>query len=249
MQFSTMTTNLYQECQDLYNKYDLLWKFLHDILGIIKEMEARYINENEEKTRKSDKKCKFYNRGYCKKQTACIFMHPEQICKKHCDDKKCDEGGACRQRHPHVCKFWLKGFCFRGDGCSFLHKKKGEKIDETKDDFNDETEDDNIDDTEDDFIEDTVDEELSAEEIAALYENENESEQLDANVADNLSADEITKLYESETDEVQSTNDDCSAIDDIIKLHDYKMRNKHKRSEVDTCVKRSTRKTLRVGRK
>jgi hypothetical protein len=170
-------------------------------------------------------------------------MQPKLICERHCDDKKCDEGEACRQRHPHVCKFWLKGFRFRGDRCSFLHKKKGEKIDETKDDYNDETEDDKIDATEDDFIEDTVDEELSAEEIAALYKNEN-----DANVAENLSADEITKLYESETHEVQNTNDDCSAIDDIIKLHDYKMRNEHKRSEVETYVKRSARKTVKVER-
>ena len=110
--YPTMTPYMYKEFQDLQTKYDHLWKFMHEILGILKEMEARNIKDKEMKERKVDVKCKFYNRGSCIQGNSCRFLHPLENCKEHVKGKKCSQENKCNQRHPNRCRYWLQGGCF-----------------------------------------------------------------------------------------------------------------------------------------
>ena len=41
------------------------------------------------------KKCLHYDKGYCKYQEKCKFIHPKEIC----FEKTCDKT-SCRKRHP-----------------------------------------------------------------------------------------------------------------------------------------------------
>ena len=66
-----------------------------------------------------EKKCKYFDKGYCKYKSECKFAHSEEICKPYLEGRKCKEN-ACKDRHPKVCKWWLKGGCRRTD-CAYLH--------------------------------------------------------------------------------------------------------------------------------
>ena len=67
------------------------------------------------------KKCKYFNRGYCKHKSKCRFIHPEQICEEYLEKYKC-ERKECSWRHPIICK-WLssRSGCTRGSDCTYLH--------------------------------------------------------------------------------------------------------------------------------
>ena len=42
------------------------------------------------------KKCRYYDRGYCKYLKKCRYFHPLDICKTHLEKQKCNEKG-CRE--------------------------------------------------------------------------------------------------------------------------------------------------------
>ena len=69
---------------------------------------------------KSEKKCKYFNVGYCKYNEKCRFIHPKEICEKY-PEGKCN-GSNCLDRHPKPCK-WFKGLtgCRRKEACHFSH--------------------------------------------------------------------------------------------------------------------------------
>ena len=49
--------------------------------------------------KKKQKKCKFYNRGFCKyKRKGCRFLHLQQICKEYLEKLKC-VNKDCGDRH------------------------------------------------------------------------------------------------------------------------------------------------------
>ena len=75
--------------------------------------------EVNERGIKERKKCKFFNRGYCRYKSECRFVHPGEICKIYLEGKKCNDK-SCADRHPKVCKWWLQGECRRHD-CEYLH--------------------------------------------------------------------------------------------------------------------------------
>ena len=56
-----MSFNPLHELQELHIKYDHLWSFMHKILDILKEMEARNIMNKDINDKKILKKCKFFN--------------------------------------------------------------------------------------------------------------------------------------------------------------------------------------------
>ena len=68
-----------------------------------------------------NKKCNFYNVGYCKKsKKGCMFLHP----KESCQSQKC-EYKTCPYRHQKECKFFkLKNYCKHGSFCEFKHLEK-----------------------------------------------------------------------------------------------------------------------------
>ena len=77
---------------------------------------------SQEETENKTKKCKYFNRGYCKyKLKKCRFSHPKDVCKEYLEDFKCGVKD-CPDRHPAVCK-WLKSKygCKRAEECDYLH--------------------------------------------------------------------------------------------------------------------------------
>ena len=80
-------------------------------------------NNNERRSfDKKIRKCRYYDRGYCKYKCDCNYFHSKNICKDYLENGKC-ENKSCMERHPKVCKFWLKSRagCKRDAACDFLH--------------------------------------------------------------------------------------------------------------------------------
>ena len=72
--------------------------------------------------KKKAKKCKFYNRGFCKyKQKGCRFPHPQQICKEYLNNLKCTIKD-CGDRHPSDCKWFEvnRGVSMAKNASSFM---------------------------------------------------------------------------------------------------------------------------------
>ena len=71
--------------------------------------------------RKSPRKCRFFNRGYCKYQDNCSYFHSNTICESYLKNGICDEK-ACLSRHPRQCRYWstrAEG-CQRENRCQYL---------------------------------------------------------------------------------------------------------------------------------
>lgn len=66
------------------------------------------------------KRCRYYNRGYCKYELKCRFIHPTEICKEHMQSKKCININ-CGGRHPKRCKWLEKEQGCRRSNCDYLH--------------------------------------------------------------------------------------------------------------------------------
>ena len=89
-------------------------KAIHDV---IEEVVSDHTTEIKKR-----KRCRYYNRGFCKYKNKCRFAHPTKICTIYeetgnCGDQECDK------RHPKQCK-WLQsiGGCQRGEQeCEYLH--------------------------------------------------------------------------------------------------------------------------------
>ena len=94
---------------------DTLTKIEVDILENKKENESSSVKLLV----KSERKCKFWNAGFCKYRKDCPFQHPEEIC----NQDKCDYK-TCNKRHPKICKHWTNGSSKFQDLCEFLHEPK-----------------------------------------------------------------------------------------------------------------------------
>ena len=80
------------------------------------------VDKNNAKDLKVEEKiCKFYNRGFCKKQYQCHFYHPKEICEMFEKNSLCSELN-CLKRHPKMCRYWKRVDCRRGQSCAFSHK-------------------------------------------------------------------------------------------------------------------------------
>ena len=65
------------------------------------------------------KKCKYYDKGYCKLKEQCQELHPSTEC-----DGKCINNITCPLRHRVVCKN-NNGCIFKASSsCEFLHPQK-----------------------------------------------------------------------------------------------------------------------------
>ena len=75
----------------------------------------------EDKTRK---KCRYYDRGFCKYNKKCRFSHQEGICQVYLKTLKCGLKECC-QRHPKLCRWDQgKGGCNKGEDCLYPHKEE-----------------------------------------------------------------------------------------------------------------------------
>ena len=66
------------------------------------------------------KRCRYFNRGFCKYKTKCRFVHPKHICKEHASNKKC-ENLECQDRHPKTCKWMASQVGCQRIDCVYLH--------------------------------------------------------------------------------------------------------------------------------
>ena len=78
------------------------------------------VKEKEEHTMK---KCKWWNRGYCREKGECRYSHSKDDCEDHlkgsCITKRC-----ITLRHRKKCKYFnTEGGCSRGETCEYLHEK------------------------------------------------------------------------------------------------------------------------------
>ena len=69
----------------------------------------------EENTQQQKKKCKFYNKGYCKHKENCKYYHPTNDC------KICDNARTCRNRHRSICKYGNNCYHNKAKVCEYKH--------------------------------------------------------------------------------------------------------------------------------
>ena len=88
------------------------------------------VDVEEVVSEKKRKRCRYFNRGFCKYLNKCRFVHPLDICGDYLRDDKCERRECC-DRHPKRCKWDNsdKG-CRRGNECLYLHTT----INETEED-------------------------------------------------------------------------------------------------------------------
>ena len=77
-------------------------------------------DSDQVKRNKVKKRCRYYNRGYCKYKHKCRYSHPKHICKEFLENGACTNTD-CMERHPIRCK-WVKSEhgCSRSN-CEYLH--------------------------------------------------------------------------------------------------------------------------------
>ena len=66
------------------------------------------------------KKCKYFDKGFCKSQHFCKCYHPEKVCDQLNTEGTCRKLN-CRDRHPRECRYWKYGDCWRKDDCLYGH--------------------------------------------------------------------------------------------------------------------------------
>ena len=79
---------------------------------LVEEVEKEKVEDIKEKRR-----CKWFNRGYCKEKERCSFVHPRQDCQEHLQ-------GRCTIRHWRVCKFNTTEEGYNRDKmCEYIHNE------------------------------------------------------------------------------------------------------------------------------
>ena len=97
---------------------------LENLVVTVQDCDKR--ETEREKTQLKKRKCRYFNRGFCKYKERCKFYHSPVICKEYLEEGMCKKV-ACSQRHPKVCKYWSgrpEG-CRRDDSCQYLHQSTG----------------------------------------------------------------------------------------------------------------------------
>ena len=70
------------------------------------------------------KRCKWWNRGFCREREGCSYDHPKEDCPDHMDGK-CNKKGCHTFRHRKQCRYENSDEgCHRGTSCEYLHIKK-----------------------------------------------------------------------------------------------------------------------------
>ena len=79
------------------------------------------------KPKKIKKKCRFFERGTCRKGDECPFVHPVGVCVlfSHLGDGACPDGDACIKSHStQICEQWVQGKCSRHNKCNLQHPQE-----------------------------------------------------------------------------------------------------------------------------
>ena len=80
-------------------------------------------NDNREtcEPEKERRKCRYFNRGFCKYGDSCAYFHPSTICEEYLRESICLRE-RCEERHPKHCRYWSNSpeGC-RYKSCKYLH--------------------------------------------------------------------------------------------------------------------------------
>jgi len=82
------------------------------------------------KPKKVKKKCKFFERGTCRKGEECPFLHPAGVCVlfSRLGEGACPDGDSCLKSHPtQICEQWVQGNCPRHNKCRLQHPQESLK--------------------------------------------------------------------------------------------------------------------------
>ena len=88
------------------------------------EEKAVIIDDSLEK-KKSNLKCRYNDRGFCKSRLDCVYSHSNKTCDKLLSMGQWPETKTCLLRHPRDCKRWkgdTRG-CLRGKQCIIQERK------------------------------------------------------------------------------------------------------------------------------
>ena len=88
--------------------------------GFAREIIGDTNNVQTSDAQKPKRRCKYYNRGYCKYNGKCRFIHPSEICESHLAGQTC-ERSECSSRHPRTCKWLRTNEGCRRQNCEYLH--------------------------------------------------------------------------------------------------------------------------------
>ena len=91
-------------------------------------------NTNVENITSSNKvkqiKCKYNNRGYCRKRKQCKYLHSNIVCEKSAEGEVCGNK-YCEFRHPKKCLYFrMKYGCRFGVLCQYVHEEKEQNDDD-----------------------------------------------------------------------------------------------------------------------
>ena len=119
------TSNYKETLENKINKLEMKLS-INSVSDTFKD-KVEVFDDHREKRNKI--KCRYNDRGYCKSQSECVFLHSDKVCDKVLSNGTCSESKVCLLRHPRNCKHWMgdtRG-CLRGDECKYLHisSKKG----------------------------------------------------------------------------------------------------------------------------
>ena len=111
---------------DIENCFELLLLLKKEAVALnIENYENIPIDDNQHQ-KENTRKCKYWNRGYCKERRKCLWAHPKDDCQQYLKDGRC-RYKDCSNRHRRVCKYWLDEGCTRKKDCQYLHRDVGEE--------------------------------------------------------------------------------------------------------------------------
>ena len=68
------------------------------------------------------KRCKWWNRGFCRERDNCSYNHQKGDCEEHLNGG-CTQRGCTTLRHRKQCRYYNTSLgCHRGESCEYLHK-------------------------------------------------------------------------------------------------------------------------------
>ena len=116
--------------QNYYNVCHVI-KELSEIIKTLEQKIMEIERNQETKKVKVQKKCKYFNSGYCNKRESCPFAHPDEICQEHLSSGKCENYRYCQRRHHRECRNWARDLlCFQS--CAYLHKESVQNEDDNR---------------------------------------------------------------------------------------------------------------------
>jgi hypothetical protein len=188
-------------------RHEKLVNLVHEIIEAIKQDELKRL---ESIRRSTQTRCKYFNRGFCREESRCKFLHPSEVCHEFETSGRCSQGSRCSLRHPRKCRYWVRGDCWRLESCVYLHKEE---------DFNKEKE---ITVDADEEIIDGADMEIDKSDMEDEEKTEldnSDEETLFENFRTGPTTDEILKMYENVEINTKEGEIEIST-EEILKLYE-----------------------------